>query len=163
VPRFGQPFSISPCQIVNDWSKPLLQGGLGPDRLRKLVICWSLQRGHGFDLSTAARQASEKIQTLFFMVRRAKAGRRVSWHSCLPKTSCGRLQLGTYREFLLDYMSATQCPACHGKRGSGRKSGSKVNGMSMPISLHCQCRAHWLQRKASADGAGSTHRRAYRA
>ena len=37
----------------------------------------------------------------------------------------------TYREFLLDYMSATMCPACQGKRLRPESLAVKVNGMSI--------------------------------
>jgi len=37
----------------------------------------------------------------------------------------------TYREFLLDYMSATECPACHGRRLRPESLAVKVNGMSI--------------------------------
>jgi excinuclease ABC subunit A len=37
----------------------------------------------------------------------------------------------TYREFLLDYMSATKCPACQGKRLRPESLAVKVNGMSI--------------------------------
>jgi excinuclease ABC subunit A len=37
----------------------------------------------------------------------------------------------TYREFLLDYMSATECPACHGMRLRPESLAVKVNGVSI--------------------------------
>src|SRR5207253_6689620 len=37
----------------------------------------------------------------------------------------------TYREYLLDHMSATECPACHGKRLRPESLAVKVNGMSI--------------------------------
>ena len=36
-----------------------------------------------------------------------------------------------YRDLLLDYMSATECPACHGKRLRPESLAVKVNGMSI--------------------------------
>ena len=37
----------------------------------------------------------------------------------------------TYRDWLLDHMSATTCPACHGKRLRPESLAVKVNGMSI--------------------------------
>ena len=37
----------------------------------------------------------------------------------------------SYRDWLLDYMSATECPACHGKRLRPESLAVKVNGMSI--------------------------------
>ena len=36
-----------------------------------------------------------------------------------------------YRDWLMDYMSATECPACHGKRLRPESLAVKVNGMSI--------------------------------
>ena len=36
-----------------------------------------------------------------------------------------------YRDWLLDHMSATTCPACHGKRLRPESLAVKVNGMSI--------------------------------
>jgi excinuclease ABC subunit A len=30
VPRPGQPYDFDPAKVITDWSKPLLDGGLGP-------------------------------------------------------------------------------------------------------------------------------------
>src|SRR5260370_11713658 len=37
----------------------------------------------------------------------------------------------TYREYLLDFMSATECSVCHGKRLRPESLAVKVNGMSI--------------------------------
>ena len=37
----------------------------------------------------------------------------------------------TYRDFLLEYMSATECPVCHGQRLRPESLAVKVNGMSI--------------------------------
>ena len=36
-----------------------------------------------------------------------------------------------YRDWLMDHMSATECPACHGKRLRPESLAVKVNGMSI--------------------------------
>ena len=51
-----------------------------------------------------------------------------------------------YREWLLNYMSPTECPACHGKRLRPESLAVKVNGMSiadftaLPVSRAVECR-----------------------
>ena len=37
----------------------------------------------------------------------------------------------TYRDWLMDFMSATECPSCHGKRLRPESLAVKVNGMSI--------------------------------
>jgi excinuclease ABC subunit A len=54
---------------------------------------------------------------------------------------------GTYRDWLLDHMSATRCPACEGKRLRRESLAVKVNGMSiadftaLPVSRALQAAA----------------------
>src|SRR3979411_2029262 len=64
----GSRFDFDPAKIVNDWSKPLLQGGLGPGSASgNLVNMLELTAAaHGFDLSTPLDKLSEKIQNLIF-------------------------------------------------------------------------------------------------
>ena len=69
-----------------------------------------------------------------------------------------------YRDFLLDYMSATECPACHGQRLRPESLAVKVNGMSiadftaLPVS-----RALEAARKIKLDGTRSADCRPHRA
>ena len=69
----------------------------------------------------------------------------------------------TYREFLLDYMSATTCPACQGKRLRPESLAVKVNDMSiadftaLPVS-----RALETARKIKLNGREADHCRANR-
>ncbi len=50
-----------------------------------------------------------------------------------------------YRDWLMDHMSATECPACHGKRLRPESLAVKVNGMSiaeftaMPVARALEC------------------------
>ena len=55
----------------------------------------------------------------------------------------------TYREYLLDYMSATKCPACQGKRLRPESLAVKVNGMSIADFTPCPFRAPWRRRARS--------------
>jgi len=36
VPRLGSRYDFDPAKVIVDWSKPLLDGGLGPDRPAKI-------------------------------------------------------------------------------------------------------------------------------
>ena len=130
----GSRFDFDPAKIVNDWSKPLLQGGLGPGSAStNLVHMLELTAAaHGFDLSIPLEKLPEKIQNLIFYGEAGKGG-KTGFMGILAylKQAVDDSSSDTYREFLLDYMSATECPACHGKRLRPESLAVKVNGMSI--------------------------------
>ncbi|MGH9501929.1 MAG: excinuclease ABC subunit UvrA [Terriglobales bacterium] len=139
----GSRYEFDPARVITDWSKPLLEGGLGPGSASQNLI-HQLQitaAAHKFDLGTPFEKFPEKIQSLLLYGeagRNGKTGFRgilgYLRHMVEESTS------DTYREFLLDYMSATKCPACQGKRLRPESLAVKVNGMSiadftaMPVS-----------------------------
>jgi excinuclease ABC subunit A len=130
----GSKYDFDPAKIVNDWSKPLLEGGLGPGSasaslLRMLEITAA---AHGFDLRTPLDKLPEKIQNLIFYGEAGKGG-KTGFIGVLAylKQSMDDSGSDNYRDYLLDYMSATACPACHGKRLRPESLAVKVKGMSI--------------------------------
>jgi len=129
----GSKYDFDPAKIVIDWSKPLLEGGLGPGsastnlvNMLKLVA-----EAHGIDLSTPFEKLPEKTQNLL-MYGEAGKGRTgfrgvVGYLKQVLEDSTS----DTYRDYLLDYMSATECPVCHGQRLRPESLAVKVNGMSI--------------------------------
>ncbi|HSS96211.1 MAG TPA: excinuclease ABC subunit UvrA, partial [Terriglobales bacterium] len=130
----GSKFDFDPAKIVNDWSKPLLEGGLGPGSASgSLVNMLELTAAaHGFDLRTPLEKLPEKIQNLIFYGEAGKGG-KTGFAGVLAHLKRTMDDSGSenYREYLLDYMSATQCPVCHGKRLRPESLAVKVNGMSI--------------------------------
>jgi excinuclease ABC subunit A len=130
----GSKFDFDPAKIVNDWSKPLLEGGLGPGSASgNLVNMLELTAtAHGFDLHTPLDKLSEKIQNLIFYGEAGKGGKTgfVGVLAYLKRTMDDSGS-DNYREYLLDYMSATQCPVCHGKRLRPESLAVKVKGLSI--------------------------------
>ena len=90
---------------------------------------------HGFDLATPFEKFPEKIQNLLLYGEPEKddgAGRPASAEFFgYLKQKLDESTSDTYREFLMDYMSATKCPACQGKRLRPESLAVKVNGMSI--------------------------------
>jgi len=129
----GSRYDFDPAKIVNDWSKPLLDGGLGPGSASSnLVHMLELTAAaHGFDLSTPLEKLPEKIQNLLFYGESGKGNTGFMGILAYLKQAMDDSSSDTYREFLLDYMSATECPACHGKRLRPESLAVKVNGMSI--------------------------------
>jgi len=130
----GSRYDFDPAKIIVDWSKPLLEGGLGPGSASQNLI-HMLQitaAAYGFDLSTPFEKLPDKIQTLLLYgepERGGKSGFRgiVAYLKQVLDDSTSE----NYREYLLDFMSATECPACHGNRLRPESLAVKVNGMSI--------------------------------
>ena len=130
----GSRYDFDPGKVIADWSKPLLDGGLGPgsasrNLIRHLEITAA---AHGFDLATPFEKFSEKIQNLLLYGEGGKGG-KTGFLGILGylKQAQDDSSSETYRDWLMDYMSATECPACHGKRLRPESLAVKVNRMSI--------------------------------
>jgi len=130
----GSRYDFDPAKVVNDWSKPLLEGGLGPGSASQNLIhqIQTVAAAHGIDLRTPVEKLPEKIQNLLFYGEGAKNGKTgfLGIVAYLKNTMDESSSEG-YRDFLMDYMSATECPSCHGKRLRPESLAVKVNGLSI--------------------------------
>jgi excinuclease ABC subunit A len=130
----GSKYDFDPAKIIVDWSKPLLDGGLGPgsgsQNLQHMLQLAAA--AHGFELSTPFEKFPEKIQNLLLHGEAGKGG-KTGFKGILGylKQSLEESSSDSYRDWLLDFMSATQCSACHGKRLRPESLAVKVNGMSI--------------------------------
>ena len=131
----GSKYDFDPAKVISDWSKPLLEGGLGPGSASQNLI-HSLQlaaAAYGFDLSKPFEQLPRKIQNLILYGPEhgeKKPGGFLGVFGYLRQAMDDSTS-ETYRDWLLDHMSATQCPACEGKRLRPESLAVKVNGMSI--------------------------------
>src|SRR5277367_2510079 len=130
----GSRYDLDPAKIIVDWSKPLLDGGLGPGSASQNLI-HMLQiaaTAHGLDLSTPFEKFPEKVQNLLLFGESGRGG-KTGFSGILPylKRALEESTSEGYRDFLLDYMSATECPACRGQRLRPESLAVKVNGLSI--------------------------------
>src|ERR1700683_1470144 len=130
----GSRYDFDPAKVIVDWSKPLLDGGLGPGSSSQNLI-HMLQiaaMAHGVNLSTPFEKFPEKVQNLLLFGEAGKAG-KTGFSGILGylKRVLEESTSDGYRDFLLDYMSATECPACHGQRLRPESLAVKVNGLSI--------------------------------
>jgi excinuclease ABC subunit A len=130
----GSRYDFDPAKVIVDWSKPLLDGGLGPGSAsHNLVHMLQIAAtAHGLDLSTPFERFPEKVQNLLLFGEPGKGGKTgfggiVAYLKRVLEESTSE----GYRDFLLDYMSATECPACHGQRLRPESLAVKVNGLSI--------------------------------
>src|SRR5436853_327162 len=130
----GSRYDFDPAKIIVEWSKPLLDGGLGPGSASSNLV-HMLQitaAAHGFDLSTPFEKLPDRIQTLL-LYGESERGGKTGFRGIIAqlKQNLEESTSDTYREYLLDYMSATECPACRGRRLRPESLAVKVNGMSI--------------------------------
>jgi excinuclease ABC subunit A len=131
----GSKYDFDPAKVVSDWSKPILEGGLGPGSASQNLI-HSLQLGaaaYGFDLSKPFEQFSKKIQNLILYGPEPGERKRVGFLGIFAylRQAMEDSSSETYREWLLDHMSATKCPMCGGRRLRPESLAVKVSGMSI--------------------------------
>jgi excinuclease ABC subunit A len=139
----GSKFDFDPAKVINDWSKPLLEGALGPGSASQNLIhqIKIVAAAYGIDLSTPFEKLPDKIQNLFFYGEPEGRGKTgfLGVFGYL-KNSLDQSTSEGYRNWLMEHMSATECPACHGKRLRPESLAVWVEGMSiadftaMPVS-----------------------------
>src|SRR5947199_3229606 len=139
----GSTYDFDPAKVINDWSKPLLDGGLGPGSASQNLIhqIKIVAEAYGIDLSTPFEKLPDKIQNLFLFGEPEKRGKTgfLGIFGYL-KNAMDESSSETYRDWLMEHMSATDCPACHGKRLRPESLAVRVEGMSiadftaMPVS-----------------------------
>jgi excinuclease ABC subunit A len=102
---------------------------------RRRNLIHSLQivaAAHGIDLNTPFEKFPEKIQD--FLLLNGESGRGKTGFRGIFGYLKQNLEESTsegYRDWLMDHMSATECPACQGKRLRPESLAVKVNGMSI--------------------------------
>ncbi len=151
----GSRYDLDPALVITDWSKPLLDGGLGPG-----AGSVSLQNqlkmaaaAHGINLDTPFEQLPEASQSLLLygengpasvkaLVKSGGKAAKVAKSTRRAKTGfqgvLGHLKYTAdesasdgYRDYLMDFMTASICPVCLGKRLRPESLAVKVNGMSI--------------------------------
>jgi excinuclease ABC subunit A len=89
---------------------------------------------HGVDLSTPFEKFPEKTQNLLLYGEAGKGAKaKTGFGGILGflKQALEESSSETYRDWLLDYMSATECPICQGRRLRPESLAVKVGGMSI--------------------------------
>ena len=140
----GSKYDFDPALIVVDWSKPLLDGALGPGSgstylQRMLAIAATAYK---IELNAPFEKLSPEHQKLLLFGPNEREAPRTGFHGIIGflRQNLEESTSESYREWLLNYMSATICPACQGKRLRPESLAVRVNGISiaeltaMPVS-----------------------------
>ncbi|HSM86880.1 MAG TPA: excinuclease ABC subunit UvrA [Candidatus Limnocylindrales bacterium] len=131
----GSKYDFDPAKVIVDWSKPLLDGALGPGSgstyLQRMVDM--VAAACKINLATPFEKLPAKVQNLLLYGPEEKEAPRLGFHGVLGflKQNMEEATSEGYREWMLSYMSATTCPACHGKRLRPESLGVKINGLSI--------------------------------
>jgi excinuclease ABC subunit A len=130
----GSRYDLDAAKVIVDWSKPILDGGLGPGSSSQNLVrsIQLLVQAHGFELSMPFEKYPDKIQNLLLYGEPQRGG-KTGFLGILGylKQNLESSTSDSYREYLLDYMSASECSVCHGKRLRPESLAVKVNGMSI--------------------------------
>jgi excinuclease ABC subunit A len=147
----GSKYDFDPSKIVTDWSRPLFDGGLGPGS-GSAILKRTLELGayaHGFNLDTPFEKFPPRIQNMLLYGYPPSNGNGSDSASSKAKKSKGEKGFrfpgilkflernfqesgsDSYREWMTQYMSATLCSVCHGKRLRPESLAVKLGGWSI--------------------------------
>ncbi len=132
----GSQFSFDPAKVIVDWSRPLLEGGLGPGA-GSSFLQRSLMRAaeqFGFELETPFTQFPQRTQNLILFGKQPEAGRGGrGFVGVIPQLERWYAESSSesYREWFGQYMSAAPCPKCEGKRLRPESLAVTVAGLSI--------------------------------
>ncbi|HEX8871721.1 MAG TPA: excinuclease ABC subunit UvrA, partial [Candidatus Acidoferrum sp.] len=131
----GSKYDFDPSKVIVDWTRPLFDGGLGPGS-GSTILKRTLELAayaHGFHLDTPFEKYPARVQNLLLYGypasgagntakgRGARAsdkekGFRFQGVLKFLERNFNESNSDSYREWMTQYMSATQCSACYGKR-----------------------------------------------
>jgi excinuclease ABC subunit A len=131
----GSLYDFDPAKVINDWSKPLLDGGLGPGSASQylLKLIHLAAERYKIDLKTPFEDLPPKQQHILVYGPPKGEGPRTGFHGILAylRDSVEEARSEGYREYMMNFMSATPCPVCRGKRLRPESLAVKVGGLSI--------------------------------
>ncbi len=131
----GSIYDFDPAKIISDWSKPLLDGGLGPGSASQYLIrlIHLAAEKYKIDLKKPFEQLMQKQQELLLYGPPKAEAPRTGFHGILAwlRDNLEESRSDAYREWMMNYMSASTCPACKGRRLRPESLAVKVGTMSI--------------------------------
>ncbi len=131
----GSLYDLDPAKVITDWSKPLLDGGLGPGSASQylLKLVHLAADRYKIDLKKPFEDLPPKHQHILVYGPPKGEGPRTGFHGILTylRDTISEARSEGYREYMMNYMSATPCPVCRGKRLRPESLAVKIGGMSI--------------------------------
>jgi excinuclease ABC subunit A len=131
----GSIYDFDPARTITDWSKPLLDGAMGPGsgsayllRLIKLAA-----EKYKINIKVPFEQLTTEQQNLFLYGPPRNEAGRTGFHGIFSylRANLEDTKSEGYREYMMQYMSATTCPVCKGRRLRPESLAVTVNGASI--------------------------------
>jgi excinuclease ABC subunit A len=131
----GSLYDFDPAKVITDWSKPLLDGGIGPGSASQylLRLIHLAADRYKIDLKTPFEDLPVKQQHILVYGPPKGEAPRTGFHGILAflRDSIEEARSDGYREYMMNYMSATPCPVCRGKRLRPESLAVKIGGLSI--------------------------------
>jgi excinuclease ABC subunit A len=131
----GSLYDLDPAKVITDWSKPLLDGGLGPGSSSQylLKLIHLAADRYKIDLKLPFEDLPPRQQHILVYGPPKTEAPRTGFHGILAflRESIEEARSDTYREYMLNFMSATPCPVCRGKRLRPESLAVKIGGLSI--------------------------------
>jgi excinuclease ABC subunit A len=131
----GSLYDFDPAKVITDWSKPLLDGGLGPGSSSQYLIklIQLAADRYKIDLKTPFEDLPPRQQHLLVYGPPKGEAPRTGFHGILAylRDNVEEARSDSYREYMMSYMSAVPCPVCRGKRLRPESLAVKVGGLSI--------------------------------
>ena len=116
----GSIYDFDPGKTITDWSKPLLDGAMGPGAgsqyLLKLIKLAADK--YKINLKLPFSELTKQQQDIFLYGPPANEVGRTGFHGIFAylRSNLEETKSEGYREYMMQYMSATTCPRCQGRR-----------------------------------------------
>jgi len=131
----GSLYDLDPTKVITDWSKPLLDGGLGPGSSSQylLRLVHLAADRYDIDLKLPFEDLPPRQQHILVYGPAKNEAPRTGFHGILSflRDSIDEARSDGYREYMMNYMSATPCPVCRGKRLRPESLAVKIGGLSI--------------------------------
>jgi excinuclease ABC subunit A len=131
----GSLYDLDPAKVTTDWSKPLLDGGLGPGSSSQylLKLIHLAAERYKIDLKLPFEDLPPRQQHVLVYGPAKGEAPRTGFHGILSylRDTIDEARSDAYREYMMSYMSATPCPVCRGKRLRPESLAVKIGGLSI--------------------------------
>ena len=116
----GSIYDFDPAKTISDWSKPLLDGAMGPGSSSQYLLRLIKLAAEKYKINLKqpfSDLTKDQQQLLLYGPPRNEVG-RTGFHGILNwlRDTLEDTKSEGYREYMMQFMSATECPKCHGRR-----------------------------------------------
>jgi excinuclease ABC subunit A len=116
----GSTYDFDPMKTIVDWSKPLLDGAMGPGAGASYLLRLIRLAAEKYKINLKlpfAELTKEQQDLLLYGPPKTEVG-RTGFHGIFAylRANLDETKSDGYREYMMQFMSATVCPRCNGRR-----------------------------------------------